>query len=408
MYRSKREVLSSIKEITSKRGGKYYTIFSAFLGRDPITKKVKRIARSDRNELREYITDFYARLEEGGDSAVLLSHAQAVDAKEAYDLLDRHAMRMTLADAVRAFIAQSAAAVKADCRITVGQAWAKYEESIASRSDAYRKCVRSRVGKWVAAFGTERKLTELSAAQLKTYLMDNVYRQADPGTAKTYNNVLGDIKTFVHWCCSKEQAFLAVDPLDGMKKMEIGYRQPEYVKAADAARLFRALEAHKEESPADLADAILSFFCGMRTIEIERVREGDDAVKISLEDHFIRVVKVKGSLRGVRPRAFRIPEQAEAWMRSFDFLAAVHQPNPSFREHLLARAKEAGVKLPKNAGRHTFITMYEAVHHDERALSGIVGNTEGVRSRSYNGVELASEGKAYFAIAPTSGGSLGQ
>ena len=138
----------------------------------------------------------------------------------------------------------------------------------------------------------------------------------------------------------------------------------------------------------------------MRQIEIERVREGDSSVRISLEDCFIRVIKCKGSLRGVRPRAFRIPEQAEAWMRSFDFLAAVKTPNVRFRAHMNEYAKTAGVTLPKNAGRHTFITMYEAVHHDANALSAIVGNTEGVRSRSYNGVELEREGKAYFAIMP--------
>ena len=88
-------------------------------------------------------------------------------------------------------------------------------------------------------------------------------------------------------------------------------------------------------------------------------------------------------------------------MRSFDFLAAVQEPNPSFREHLVARAKEAKIALPKNAGRHTFITMFEAAHHDTNALSGIVGNTDAVRSKSYNGVELEREGRAYFQIMPT-------
>lgn len=402
MYRSKREVLSSIKERIAFKNGVKYTIFSAFLGRDPLTNEKKRIARASKDELKEYITDFYRKLDKGGDSAVTLDHAQAADAKAAYDLMAQFGIDMSLADCVRAYATQKAyGKIKGECKTTIGDAWYRYNGTLCLKSEAYRKCVVSRVGKWVSVFGESRLLSEVSAADLKAYLMANVYKPSVPGTAKTYNNVLGDIKTFIHWCCSKEQDMLASDPLDGMKKMEIGYRQPEYIKAEDAAKLFAVLERHKAEAPADLADAILSFFCGMRTIEIERVREGENAVKISLEDHFIRVIKCKGSTRGIRPRAFRIPEQAEAWMRSFDFLAAVQEPNPSFREHLVARAKEAKIALPKNAGRHTFITMYEAAHHDTNALSGIVGNTDAVRSKSYNGVELEREGKAYFRILPT-------
>jgi len=44
--------------------------------------------------------------------------------------------------------------------------------------------------------------------------------------------------------------------------------------------------------------------------------------------------------------------------------------------------------------------MFEAVHHNESALTAIVGNTDDVRAKSYNGVELRSEGEAYFKILP--------
>ncbi len=406
MFRSKREVLSSIREHKFTKGGKEYTIFSAFLGRDPISNKGKRVARSDKNELRQYISDFYTRLDKGGDNAVQLDHAQSADAHAAYGLMAQFGLQMTLADVVRAYATQKAyGELKGDCKTSVGEAWHRYSGTLWTKSEAYRKCVTSRIGAWVHCFGENRLLSEVSASELKEYLMDKVFRPEKPDTAKTYNNVLGDIKTFIHWCCAKEQDLLAVDPLDGMKKMEIGYRQPEYMKAADVEKLFRVLEARKEKRPENLADAILSFFCGVRQCEIARVREGESAVKISLEDHFIRIVKVKGSLRGIRPRAFKIPAQAEAWMRSFDFMAAVQIPNTAFRYHLNMAAKKAGIKMPKNAGRHTFITMYEAAHHDTNALSGIVGNTEGVRSRSYNGVELEREGRAYFEIMPTSSAS---
>ena len=401
MYRSKREVLSSIKHRSFVKNGEQYTIFTAFLGRDPKTNEKKRIARASEKELKEYIAEFYKKLDKGGDSAVALDHAQSADAAQALDLIAQHGLAMTLVECVRAVL-DGRTVSATDCKTTLGEAWTRFlAEHIAHTSPANQRAVKSRVGAWVSKAGSDSPLSAVTAAGVKEYLLANVYRASDPTTAKTYNNVLGDIHTFMRWCASVEQKLLSADPLDGMKKMPVGYRPPKYAKAEDVARLFAVLERHKADAPADLADAILSFLCGMRQCEIERVREGENAVKISLEDHFIRVIKCKGSTRGIRPRAFRIPEQAEAWMRSFDFLAAVQEPNPSFREHLVARAKEAKIALPKNAGRHTFITMYEAAHHDTNALSGIVGNTDAVRSKSYNGVELEREGKAYFRILPT-------
>ena len=402
MYRSKREVLSSIKEHTISKNGKNYTTFDAFLGSDPLTKKKIRIARTSHADLKKYIDDFYKKLSAGGDAAVHLDYTQSLDARNAYDLIAQHKLGLSLVDCVHAILSGKMMEKSSlASTMTVGEAWSKFLESISARSDAYKRCMKSRVGAWITSFGASRTMGEITAAEVKEDLMKRVYKKDDPGTWKTYNNILGDIKTFVRWCCYPEQKFLASNPLDGMKKLEIGYRQPEYMKADAVEKLFRVIESHKTESPEDLADAILSFFCGMRQIEIERVREGEESVKISLEDQFIRVIKCKGSSRGVRPRAFKIPDQAFAWMESFDFLTAVMKPNYSFREHLIKYAKEAGITLPKNAGRHTFITMYEAAHHDEKALSGIAGNTEGVRSRSYNGVEIEREGKAYFEIMPT-------
>ena len=397
-YRRKTDVLNSIKTRTKSVNGVAYTVYEAYFGVSPLTRSPERRQAKSIEALRKIIADFYKQLSAGGESRVELTASQSIDARTALDLLAQAKSDLTLTDCVRRAVNGTSAPSR---DTTIADAWERFFASIANRSEDYRKTMRSRVGAWIANTGGATMLSSVTAAGVKEYLMANVYHADRPETAKTYNNVLGDIHTFFRWCASKEQCLVPEDPLDGMKRMEIVYRQPEYVKAADAARLFAALEAHKDEAPADLADAILSFFCGMRQIEIERVREGESAVKISLEDHFIRVIKCTGSTRGIRPRTFHIPEQAEAWMRSFDFMSAVRVPNVSFREHLLARAKEAGMAhLPENAGRHTFITMYEAAHHDTNALSGIVGNTDAVRARSYNGVELSSEGEAYFRIMP--------
>lgn len=138
----------------------------------------------------------------------------------------------------------------------------------------------------------------------------------------------------------------------------------------------------------------------MRQCEIERIRLGGDAVKVNTEEMFIRVIQGKGFTSGKRPRAFTIPETAQSWIRSFDFAAAIRVKDKRFRRHLVRYAAEAKITLPENAGRHTFITMFAAAYHDQKLLESIVGNTEGVRANSYDGVESERNGKAYFAITP--------
>ena len=286
------------------------------------------------------------------------------------------------------------------CTTTIKAAYEAYLAAQQGKSEAHQQAVKSRVGKFVLSFGGDRLLTDVTPKDATADLERRTYDPADPKTKTSYNGHLGYVKTFMEWCAAPEQAFIKENPIACMKPKVKEWRAPEYMSAADAERLFRALEAHKADAPADLADAILSFFCGMRQAEIARVREGDDAVRISLENRNIRVIKCKGALKGIKPRSFTIPDVALAWMRSFDFKAAVKQPNDRFRQHLCAIAKEAGVKLPGNAGRHTFITMHSAAFHDQNLLTSIAGNSPDVRANNYDGLTFEDEGKAYFAIMP--------
>jgi integrase len=290
--------------------------------------------------------------------------------------------------------------VVADCTTSVGEAYKLFMASHIDKSADYKKTLKSRVGRWVEEFGSDRMLSDITAQEVTMALRKRLVDDKDQKTWTTYNKHLGDIKTFVGWCAKPERKFIESSPLEGVSGLAIAYKEPEYVKAGDVEKLFRTLERHKDDAPSDLADAVLSFFCGMRQSEILRVRDGDGSVKIDIAEGFVRVVKVKGATHGTRPRAFKLSEQALAWMRSFDFMSAVAEKNAKFRVHLTKRAKEAGIILPKNAGRHTFITMHAAAYHDQNQLTSIVGNTEGVRASSYDGIEVEKNGKAYFAIMP--------
>lgn len=403
MYRPKKDVLKSIRTRKFSKNGIEYVLFSAFLGSDPVTHKKVRVSRSSRDELDEYIREFYRRLSIGGESAAVLSPYQANDARNAYDLMAQNGITLTLVDCVRAMIENGSRGIveSESANTTISEAISKYLESIVTRSKQYQSGNKCYLGKLSSWFGPSSMLSDVKAPLLRQFMMEEYFDKDDLKTWNTYNGVLGIFKTFFRWCVSQEQQLISKNPIDGMKRLEIEYHQPEYIKASEAEKLFRVLEKNKESCPEILANSILSFFCGMRQAEIARVREGEESVRISLEDRFIRVRKCKGSSRGIRPRAFHIPDQAYAWMTSFDFMSAIMKYIYRPRKKLDEFAKKAEITVPHNAGRHTFITMFEAVHHDSSALSAIVGNTEDVRSKSYNGVELEKEGRAYFAIMPS-------
>lgn len=397
-YLKKSDAIGGIKSRVQNVHGVNYTIFEAYLGTSPFTHKPVRKAAKSLEKLRKIVNDFYARLGAGGDAALLLTAYQAMDAQNAIKMLADAKLELSLTECARRTI--ETADADRPCSTTVAEAFELYSSRQADKSEGHRLAVKRRVGGWVTRFGGDRLLSDITAKEVADDLERTFYRNGDEKSKTTYNNHLGYIKTFVAWCAAPEQGYLKENPLVTMKPKVKAYTDPEYMKSADVEKLFRVLE--KRGGP-DLADAILSFFCGMRQAEIQRVSEGEQAVVIDLDEKYIRIIKVKGHLRGIKPRAFSIPAQALAWMQSMGdgFLAAARTPNPKFRQGLRAAAEEAKASLPGNAGRHTFCTMFEAVHHDSNALSAIVGNTEDIRDRHYNGVAKPQEGRDYFAILPS-------
>ena len=403
-YLKKDAVLAAIKSRDLEHDGEKYTIFEAYLGTDPYSKKPIRKAAKSEPKLKRKIEEFYKKLSAGGDYAVLLSADESTDARKAIDMLKSRKIDISLTECVRKFIEGGNSL--STCTTKLSDAYAKYLDSQDGKSDGHIKAVRSRVGTWVTLFGGDRLLNEVSPKEVADSLESRFFDKKTEEQKTTYNNHLGYIKSFMSWCTYPEQGFIAKNPLESMKLKPKKWRDVEYLKVEDCDALFHHLEG-REEYETDLADSILSFFCGMRQAEIERVRLGPSAVVINLDEKFIRVIACKGATKGIQPRVFTIPDTAFKWMKSFPFMAAVMQPNAKFREHLRKISDEAHIKrLPKNCGRHTFCTMFDAAFHDQVQLTAIAGNSEDIRARHYNGLATEKEGRRFFAILPSSGNCL--
>ncbi len=95
-YIKKQDVIASIKTRVQKLHDTHYTIFEAYLGTDPFTRKPVRMAAKNKEKLVSNITTFYKRLSAGGDFAVLLNAQQSLDARKAIDLLREHGITASL------------------------------------------------------------------------------------------------------------------------------------------------------------------------------------------------------------------------------------------------------------------------------------------------------------------------
>ena len=374
-----------------------HVIFEAYLGTDLVSKKPVRIASKVESDLRRKVSAFYKRRAAGGDFALLVTPEQAMDARMAIDLLRKSGMSMSLLDCAKLAV-EHAKKEEKTCYVTLEEAFAEYSKKQIGKSDEHIKSIESRVGSWVENYGAKKLLSEVVRKDVESELEKRLLTGKGEKAKTTYNNHVNYIKTFMKWCT--DNGMIESNPILGIKKKVKEWRDIEYLDAGSCAKLFNFLHANKEKYGRDFASAILSFFCGMRQSEIARVYLGPSAVVINLEEKFIRVIECKGSTKGVQPRIFTIPDIAYRWMTSFDFMSAAKIQNKKFRRHLVEISKKIGITIPENCGRHTFCTFHDAVYHNPAVLDAIVGNSEHVRKKHYNGLATEKEGREFFSILP--------
>ena len=369
-----------------------FEVYEAYFVIDPFTQKPVRVSRTDKGELQKEIQDFYARHKSGGDAAVRLTAVQALDAKTAYDALASANLRISLTDAVNAYIGGQTATNGVMAK-NIAEA---FDEYFAAKPDGVDKDkTRATVGRWSEGCG-ERQLTSVTAKEIAVYLEKN-FGERKP---KTYNSHLLYLKTFFNWCCKDERAYLTKSPIKSLAYKPEPWEEPEYMKPEDVERLFRLLEANAATHPEYLAYAVVNFFCGCRGIEIQRMASDPDAAKINIEGETVRIAKAKGFQQGKKPRAFPIHPTALAWMKSFEFLDALRKVTKDTQGEIYNLARKNGIPMFQNCGRHTFITYHVAAYNDPAKTTAMVGTSEKMRADNYCGLAQKRDGEAYFKIMP--------
>lgn len=390
MIRPKKEVLSSIKTRQRTQNGKPFVVYECYLGTDAAGRKI-RLSRNTREELVEKINSYYRDMRTMGDARTALKPAQIYDAKQAFDILAENGYSLTLTDCIRAYVAWRKEEAKI-VQTPIGTAYQEYLDSIPVRQVKHRNSIVARVQKWVISFGGERAVSQVTEAEFIKYLERF-------GNDKTYNNVLSYCKTFLNWCCAKSRHYIACNPLEDLKPRRLMYKRPEFAHVADVKAIFKRLIEKKDKEA--IIYTTLSFFCGIRFEEIERIGQSEDGNRaIDLEDGTVRIEMPKGWTQGMAPRVFRMENNAQEWLRYCGHDALTHFKARAARTRMHKEALKLGIAFPRNAGRHSFISYHVALHELPKWTEAIAGTSKTMRAKHYQGLVKKSEAEAYFSITP--------
>jgi len=392
-FRTKSEIIKGIKKAFRTTGGKTYETWEIYFGTDENGKKV-RTCRPTKAEAIRHVEEVFRSLDTNGCMMATLKPREVLDAREAKEMLIAAGFSdVSYRQCARAYIEREGkgGASVAVSAMTLGTAYDEYLAMIPPDCDMQRKCVKARVGKWVEAFGRGALLSGVTAKDVCDYVA------ARGNAVKTRNNARSYIKTFLNWCSNDERKYICANPCSSMKQESEPYSEPEFISVADMVKVTRKVE---EKYPDALPYLVLSYWCGIRTAEIERLRDAPD--DIVYEEGTVRISKPKGWTKGIRPRIIHVEKNAVAWMEKCDIRSAiVRRTAETMINDVYKAAEDVKVKLCRNCGRHSYQTYLTAKTGNPKFVEAMAGTSAAMRTKNYDGLATKTAGEEYFSIMPT-------
>ena len=216
-------------------------------------------------------------------------------------------------------------------------------------------------------------------------------------SAVTQNNVRRVLGCFFNWM--KRRKYASANPFAEIEKAFEDERGIAAYSPADTARLFAEAE---EKFPEMVAAMALSFFAGVRTSGLDRMRPED----VRLESGEICLPGWASKTR----RAYYAPISPTlgAWLAAYPPRA--HGPRGAVlpfgksRWHARSRALHAaaGVAMVPNGGRHSFATYTYALEGDAMKTAAAMGHFGDAQTlvRHYRALADRDSAVAYFGILP--------
>jgi integrase len=353
------------------------------------TEKEAKSDCADRNQEREAY-----------GSKVNLDSESRLEAFRAAELLRPHGK--TLMDAVwhyLTYLKQLSTSVPFSVLATQVRSEFKRRKQSNEVSERHAKTLNETLNKLELRFG-KQLVSEIRTEDVRNWLLEL------PLAAKTRNKHRGYTGQIFNLAI--DYGYAAVNPVAKIKKFRERSTEENgeisILSAEETERLFRA--ADREVIPF----LALSFFAGIRVDTLRKL----DWSEVKYDEKRVIVPRYKGKNQ-LRYRV-TLSENALTWLKPHiketgSILVPATATNrfskqmgrPSYvatRGRILKAAEKAGVKLPDNAGRHTFISMHVAHHEsiDKTALEA--DNSAQIIKKDYLDIVTRENAAKYWNIKP--------
>ena len=253
-------------------------------------------------------------------------------------------------------------------------------------SDRHAESLNETLKKLEARFGS-RIVSEIRVDEIRDWLLGL------PLAAKTRNKHRGYAGQVFNFAV--DYGYTTVNPVTKIKKIHERTSEENgeisILSAEETEKLFRAA------APEVIPFLTLSFFCGIRRATLERLDWSD----VRINEKRVIVPRYKGKNQN-RYRV-TLSDNALEWLKPYaresGSLLVDGSPRRT-RRFILEAAQRAGVNLPDNAGRHTFISMHVAHYEsiDKTALEA--DNSPAIIKRDYLDIVTREDAAKYWAITP--------
>jgi site-specific recombinase XerC len=333
-------------------------------------------------------------------SKVNLDSEARLEAFRASELLRRHGK--TITDAVRYYLEhlnQSSTSVPFSALALRVRAEFVRRKEANEVSDRHDRTLRETLNKLEARFG-EQLVSEIRTEEIREWLLSL------PLAAKTRNKHRGYASQVFN--LAVDYGYTAVNPLFKIKKFRERSSEENgdisALSAGNTEKLFRAADSEV------IPFLTLSFFCGIRTATLEKL----DWSNVKYDEKRVIVPRYRGK-NDLRYRV-TLSENALAWLKphvreSGSLLVRATATNrfskekgkPSdvaTRNRILKAAEKAGITLPDNAGRKTFISMHVAHHENIEKAALEADNSPEVIKKDYLDIVAREDAAKFWAIYP--------
>jgi len=211
--------------------------------------------------------------------------------------------------------------------------------------------------------------------------------------ARTRHNIKVSIGTMFSWARKKGHLpFGEAHAVERAEEIVVPTSAPGILSPGDLEKILRTAELSRPDLVAWIA---LGAFAGLRSSERDRLRWEDinwseNAVPLSSD-----ITKTS------RRRVIEMGPSLRAWMDTYRQESGRICPLHNSATPMSAVALAAGVDVPHNALRHSFVTYDMLLHSDSRRTAEITGHSVDVLQSRYKAVAFKSAAVEWFSITPT-------